>query len=165
MRVYIYDPVDGVVSMRWDGTDRRGHVKVTGFTDPLQGPTARPGPANEVILSPDGDQAFADVDNKLYLVSVPVAGGATPSISISNPAAAPVPVRRLSRVGGDFLGWTNDGKSIYWSLGHSYFTYDLATASTRDRGFDAKSRQPHARGREARHVGRGEAACLCADAA
>ncbi len=90
---------------------------------------ARPGPANEVILSPDGDQAFADVDNKLYLVSVPVAGGATPTISISTPAAAPVPVRRLSRVGGDFLGWTNDGKSIYWSLGHSYFTYDLATAS------------------------------------
>jgi hypothetical protein len=82
-----------------------------------------------VILSPDGDQALADVDNKLFLVSVPVAGGATPSISISNPAAAPVPVRRLSRVGGDFLGWTNDGKSIYWSLGHSYFTYDLATAS------------------------------------
>jgi Tol biopolymer transport system component len=128
-RVYIYDPVDGVVSMRWDGTDRRAHIKVTGFTDPLQGPTARPGPANEVIVSPDGAQAFADVDNKLYLVSVPVAGGTTPSISISNPAAAPVPVRRLSRVGGDFLGWANDGKSIYWSLGHSYFTYDLATAS------------------------------------
>ncbi|HEY5418950.1 MAG TPA: amidohydrolase family protein [Gemmatimonadaceae bacterium] len=128
-RVYIYDPADGVVSMRWDGTDRRAHIKVTGFTDPLQGPMARPGPASEVILSPDGNQAFADVDNKLYLVSVPVAGGATPTISISNPAAATVPVRRLSRVGGDFLGWANDGRSIYWSLGHSYFTYDLATAS------------------------------------
>jgi Amidohydrolase family len=128
-RVFIYDPVDGVISMRWDGTDRRAHVKVTGYTDPLRGEQARPYPANEVVLSPDGDQALADVDNKLYLVTVPVTGGATPSISISNPGAAPVPVRRLTRVGGDFLGWTNDGKALYWSLGHSYFTYDVAAAS------------------------------------
>ena len=127
-RVFLYDPIDGVVSMRWDGTDRKAHVKITGYTDPLGGPDARPGPANEVVLSPDGDQAFADIDNKLYLVAVPVTGGQTPSISISNPAAAVVPVRRLSRVGGDFLGWTQDGKSLYWSLGHSYFTYDIAAA-------------------------------------
>ena len=128
-RVFIYDPVEGVLSMRWDGTDRRAHVKVTGYTDPLGGPQARPGPANEVVISPDGDQALADIDNKLYLVAVPVTGGATPSVSISNPTTAPVPVRRLTRVGGDFLGWTNDGKSLYWSLGHSFFTYDLATAA------------------------------------
>ena len=128
-RVFIYDPIEGVVSMRWDGTDRRPHVKITGYTDPLGGPDARPGPANEVVLSPDGDQAFADIDNKLYLVAVPVTGGQTPSISISNPTGAVVPVRRLSRVGGDFLGWTQDGKSLYWSLGHSYFTYDVATAN------------------------------------
>jgi Tol biopolymer transport system component len=128
-RVFIYDPIEGVVSMRWDGTDRRAHVKITGYTDPLGGPDARPGPANEVVLSPDGDQAFADIDNKLYLVAVPVTGGQTPAISISNPAGAVVPVRRLSRVGGDFLGWTQDGKSLYWSLGHSYFAYDIATAN------------------------------------
>jgi Tol biopolymer transport system component len=127
-RVFMFDPIDGVVSMRWDGTDRRAHIKITGYTDPLGGPDARPGPANEVVLSPDGDQAFADIDNKLYLVSVPVTGGQTPTVSISNPGAAPVPVRRLTRVGGDFLGWTQDGKSLYWSLGHSYFTYDVAAA-------------------------------------
>lgn len=126
-RVYIYDPVDGVVSMRWDGTDRRSHVKITGFTESLFDPP-RPGPANEVILSPDGDQALADVDNKIYLVSVPVTGGVTPTISISSAETAPVPVRRLTRVGGDFLGWSSDAKSAYWSLGRSYFTYDLAAA-------------------------------------
>jgi Tol biopolymer transport system component len=128
-RVYIYDPTEGVVSMRWDGTDRRAHVKITGYTDPSGGPDARPGAANEVVLSPDGDQAFADIDNKLYLVAVPVTGGQTPTISISNPAAAPVPERRITRVGGDFLGWTQDGKSVYWSLGHSYFAYDVAAAN------------------------------------
>ena len=129
-RVFMYDPVEGVVSMRWDGTDRKAHVKITGYTDPSGGPDSRPGPASEVVLSPDGEQAFADIDNKLYLVAVPVTGGATPSISISNPSAASVPVRRLSRVGGDFLGWTQDGKSLYWSLGHSYFAYDVAAATT-----------------------------------
>lgn len=126
-RVFIYDPVDGVVSMRWDGTDRRSHVKITGYTENLFDPP-RPGPANEVILSPDGDQALADVDNKIYLVAVPVTGGVTPTISISNAETAPVPLRRLTRVGGDFLGWSTDAKSAYWSLGRSFFTYDLAAA-------------------------------------
>lgn len=126
-RVFIYDPVDGVVSMRWDGTDRRSHVKITGYTENRFDPP-RPGPANEVILSPDGDQALADVDNKIYLVAVPVTGGVTPTISISNAETAPVPLRRLTRVGGDFLGWSSDAKSAYWSLGRSFFTYDLAAA-------------------------------------
>jgi Tol biopolymer transport system component len=126
-RVFIYDPLDGVVSMRWDGTDRRSHVKITGYTENLLDPP-RPGPANEVILSPDGDQAIADVDNKIYLVAVPVTGGVPPTISISSAEAAPVPIRRLTRVGGDFLGWNSDAKSAYWSLGRSFFTYDLAAA-------------------------------------
>src|SRR6185503_1672039 len=34
-RVYIYDPVDGVISMRWDGTDRRLYVNVTASTETL----------------------------------------------------------------------------------------------------------------------------------
>lgn len=126
-RVFIYDPVEGVISMRWDGTDRRAHVKITGYTETLAEPP-RPGPANEVIMSPDGDQALVDVDNKIYLVAVPVTGGVTPTISISTPATAPVPLRRLTRVGGDFLGWTNDARTVYWSLGRSYFRYDVAAA-------------------------------------
>src|SRR4051812_3281422 len=126
-RIYIYDPIDGVVSMRWDGTDQRSHVKVTGYTENLADPP-RPNPANEVILSPDGDQAIVDVDNKIYLVSVPITGGVTPTISISSADAAPVPIRRLTRGGGDFLGWTAGAKTAYWSLGRSFFTYDLAGA-------------------------------------
>jgi len=126
-RVFIYDPADGVVSMRWDGTDRREHVKVTGYTESLADPP-RPNPADEVLLNPDGDQALVQVDNKVYLVAVPVTGGVTPTISISNAEAAPVPVRRLTRVGGDFLGWKDDGQTAYWSLGRSFFTYDLAAA-------------------------------------
>lgn len=127
-RIFIYDPADGVVSMRWDGSDRKAHLKVTGFVDPLQGEHPQPNPASEIIIAPDGTQALADIDNKIYLVDVPLTGGQTPSISIATPQPA-VPARRLTRVGGDFVGWAEDGKSVYWSLGRSFFSYDLATAT------------------------------------
>ena len=34
MRVWVYDDEDGLVSMRWDGTDRKAHLIVTGFQQP-----------------------------------------------------------------------------------------------------------------------------------
>src|SRR5262249_42771355 len=44
--------------------------------------------------------------------------------------AATVPVRRITRIGGDFIGWNADGASFYYSLGHSFFT--ARTTSVRD---------------------------------
>lgn len=130
-RIYIYDFADGVVSMRYDGTDRRPMFKVTGYTPPQSGSTPpTPQPASEIIISPDGDRAVALVNHNIYLVTVPAVGGQTPSISVLNAAAAPVPIKRLTKVGGDFLGWSPDGKRIHWSLGHSYFTYDVARADS-----------------------------------
>ena len=41
-----------------------------------------------------------------------------------------MPVRRLTRIGGDFPGWSHDGKQIYYSIGHSFFTYDVARADS-----------------------------------
>ena len=41
-RVWVYDDEDGLVSMRWDGTDRKAHLIVTGFLQPGAGPNARP---------------------------------------------------------------------------------------------------------------------------
>jgi Tol biopolymer transport system component len=51
-RVYIYDPHDGLVSMHLDGTDRRVHLKVTGWKSPVE--DDEPVPADEVQVSPDG---------------------------------------------------------------------------------------------------------------
>ena len=127
-RIFFNDPVDGLISVRWDGTDRRVHLKVTGYKEKGD-EKAQPNPADDIIISPDSSQAIASIDRKVYLVAVPITGGQTPAVSISSPDDAPVPVRRLTRVGGDFLGWSPDGKSVYWSLGRSFFTYDLATAA------------------------------------
>ncbi|HJR62921.1 MAG TPA: amidohydrolase, partial [Gemmatimonadaceae bacterium] len=128
-RVFIYDPRDGLVSMRFDGTDRKAHIKVTGYRPPGEGPNIRPSPADEIVISPDGERVVAQADNQLYLVAVPVAGQ-TPSVSITNPANAAVPVKRITRVGGDWIGWSRDGRTFHYSLGHSFFTYDIARADS-----------------------------------
>ena len=128
-RVFIFDPEEGIVSLRWDGTDRKAHIKVTGFADPRRPDDAEPNAPDEALLSPDGTRALVSVDNKLYLVDVPVTGGKTPTVSV-DASEPPVPSRRISRIGGDFLGWSADGNHFYWSLGRSFFRYDIAAATT-----------------------------------
>src|SRR5947209_8598917 len=120
-RIFIYDAGDGLVSMRYDGTDRRAYLKVTGYTYP--GPGAEPDPADEILVAPDTDRVLAQAGNNVYLVTLPQVGGETPSINVSDPAAAPFPVHRLTRIGGDFIGWAPDGKTAYWSIGRSFFRY------------------------------------------
>lgn len=128
-RIYMYDPSDGLVSMRFDGTDRRAIVKVTGYVPPTPDATGHAAPAQAILISPDGMQAVAEVGMKVYLIDVPMMG-TEPTISVVKPAAAPVPVRQVTRIGGEFLGWATDGKSFHYSLGHSYFTYNLARADS-----------------------------------
>src|SRR5262249_61136991 len=68
-RVYVYSS-QGLVSMRFDGTDRRTHVKVVGKS---RGP--EPTPAQDVRISPNGRQALALVKNQIYPVMIPTIGG------------------------------------------------------------------------------------------
>ncbi len=126
-RVYFYDG-RALTSMRFDGTDVREHVRVSGWRQQTSGPSSPPQAASEIIMAPDGRMAIATVSDNVYLFPVPPAGGDAPTISIVNPSSATLPVKRLTRVGGDFIGWSSDGKSIHYSLGHSYFTYDVAAA-------------------------------------
>jgi len=64
------------------------------------------GQTNEVLLSPDGERALVQAETNLYLVdAVPMTGANGPSITLLNPAQSAVPVRRLTRIGGDFPGW------------------------------------------------------------
>lgn len=129
-RVWIYEAGDGSVSLRWDGTDRKAHLKVTGYQAPGGGPNAQPRQAAELQVSPDGRRVLALVDNRLFVVPLPMTGGATPSVSVQQPTGGALPFRRLSRIGGDFLGWQPDSRGIFYSLGRSFFTYDLARADS-----------------------------------
>ena len=142
-RVWLYDAGDGLVSMRFDGTDRRAHLKVTGNPDYRQ-PTPRPNPADEILVSPEGDRALAQVDNNVYVLEIPAIGAQAPTVSVTNPATAAVPVRRLTRIGGDFAGWLPSGNGVHFSIGRSYFTYDIARADSLIR--DSTTRADAARG-------------------
>ncbi len=129
-RVWIYESGDGLVSMRWDGTDRKEHLKVTGYAQPGAGPGSQPRQAAELQVSPDGSRVLAVVDNKLFVVPLPMTGGPAPSVSVQQPTGGPLPFRRLSRIGGDFIGWNNDSRGVFYSLGRSYFQYDLVRADS-----------------------------------
>ncbi|MBA3559714.1 MAG: PD40 domain-containing protein [Gemmatimonadaceae bacterium] len=128
-RIYIYNFRDGLVSMRFDGTDRKPILKVTGYVE-ARAQNPFPTPADEVLISPDGDRALVETGNHIYIVSIPQIGGQAPTVSVANPSAASVPVRRLTRIGGDFSGWVRQGSRVHYSIGHSYFTYDLARADS-----------------------------------
>lgn len=129
-RIFLFEGGDGLVSFRWDGTDRRAHVKVTAASTFGSGP---PGPADEVLMGPDGRQAIAASANQVYLLQVPLVGGEVPTISLASPDGAPVPVRRLTRTGGEFMQWVTeagDATGVSWALGRWLFRYDLAAAES-----------------------------------
>ncbi len=129
-RIWYHEGSDGLVSVRWDGTDRKAHLRITGFQAPGAGPNAQPRQASEMFVSPDGQRVVAVVDNRIFAVPLPLTGGATPSISVQQPTGGAVPFRRLSRIGGDWLGWRTDSRGVYWSMGRAFFQYDLARADS-----------------------------------
>jgi Tol biopolymer transport system component len=121
-RVYVYSR-QGLQSFRFDGTDRRTHLKVTGKKVTPQ-PDAPP--ATDVRISPDGKYALALVNNQLYLMMVPVTGGEAPTVDVSAPS---VPVKKLTQLGADSFEWVDGGKTIGWGLGSSYFRQPLSTVT------------------------------------
>ncbi len=127
-RIYIHDPGDGLVSMRFDGTDRRAHLKVTGFT--VNAPGAEPNGADEVLIAPDSTRALALVNNYIYLVNLPQTGQQPLVLNVADPAATAFPAVRLTKIGGDFIAWQPDGRGVTWALGRSVFRYDLPRADS-----------------------------------
>jgi imidazolonepropionase-like amidohydrolase len=43
-----------------------------------------------------------------------------------------MPTWRLTKVGGDFIGWTADSRAAYFSIGRSFFLHDIATQAEVD---------------------------------
>jgi predicted amidohydrolase len=124
-RVYVYSR-DGLISMRYDGTDRRTHVRVTGRPNPR---APQPPPAEAVLMRPGGGWALAASGNQLYALAVPPTGGEAPSVGVGGGG---VPVHQLTDVGADYFGWSDDGSSIYWAIGASVYRRPFDTIVWRD---------------------------------
>ena len=124
-RMYIWNGSDGLVSIRFDGTDARSVVKVTGPSNGSQrGGSLTP---DEVVLSPNGERALVRVGRNVYAITVPPVGAPAPTVSVNSSSA--VPTWRLTDIGGDFVGWADDGDVAYYAIGRSFFRYDLAAAA------------------------------------
>lgn len=131
-RLYVWAGNEGLVSMRFDGTDRKVVVRVAGPPPPAQplppGATPPPPPSpDEVVLSPDGKRALVLANNNVFMITVPPIVGQAPAIGVSG---AGVPTTRLTRIGGDFIGWSQDSRTAFYSIGKSWFRYDVTLAET-----------------------------------
>ncbi|MDX1393641.1 MAG: amidohydrolase family protein [Gemmatimonadota bacterium] len=123
-RIWLHRSPDALVSIRWDGTDEKEHVRVRGPTPTGSSQGLSP---SSLKMAPRGDQALAEVQRHLYTVTVPQIGTA-PTINVSNPDNASFPARRLTDIGGEFASWGADGRTVHWSLGNAHFVYDLDAA-------------------------------------
>ncbi|MEL6923293.1 MAG: amidohydrolase family protein [Bacteroidota bacterium] len=164
-RIFLYHATKGLLSMRWDGTDEKAHVKITGIkTYPalnpaehhLDGhgdhqipgmlypsmtePKQKPSTASVIYMAPEGDKAMAKINNDIYIVTVPMIGKEVPSINVSNPKSASFPSSKLTEMGGEFPYWTADATKVIWSLGNAFFAYDLAEAKAFEETQKAKKK-------------------------
>lgn len=114
---------NGLVSMRFDGTDRREHLKVTG---PGLFFAEKPVPANDIRISPDGRWALTHVGNQLYVTAVPQAGNEPPVVNVASPS---LPLARLTTIGADYFGWADGGATITWAVGSTLFRQPFDTVS------------------------------------
>ncbi len=135
-RIHLFRRPDILVSIRWDGTDEKEHVKVRGPT--LTGAQSGLTPTT-IRMAPRGDQALVELQRQVYTVTVPQVG-ATPTINLSNPDNASFPARQLTDIGGEFPVWGADGRTVHWSLGNAFFAYDLDAAQVYDDSVAAAER-------------------------
>jgi Tol biopolymer transport system component len=144
-RIYLYHNGKGLVSLRWDGTDEKAHLKVTGITtygttfeqhcmmvESEMEPQREPANADYITMAPEGDVALAQINNEIYMVTVPKVGLEAPKISVSDPSNSQFPSRKLTKLGGQFASWSADSKKIFWSIGNAFFTYNIDQAKAKD---------------------------------
>jgi imidazolonepropionase-like amidohydrolase len=144
-RIYLFHSEKGLVSIRWDGTDEKLHLKVSGIKtygtafdqhcmlmESAMEPQIEPSKAEIITMAPEGDQALVQINNDIYVVTVPKIGSTAPKISVSDPKNSEFPARKLTEIGGQFPTWGNNGNIVYWSIGNAFFTYDLAASKAKD---------------------------------
>jgi hypothetical protein len=141
-------PTLALSSTRWDNTDLKQHLRVTWrlpitlgpyeytrFSDLVMPRTdfeREPGvalaTADFVMMAPRGDLALAVANGHVYTVHVAQTGASAPMVMVSAPDSAAMPVRRLTDIGGEFASWSADGRTVHWSIGNAFVSYDLDAA-------------------------------------
>lgn len=139
-RIYAYSDEDGLFSMRFDGTDRRTVLKVVGkgYSFETGEPTS---PAAVARISPDGQWALAEVNYQLYVVAVPHLGEPV-TVNVYSPS---VPVKKITDIGSDYLGWADGGKTITWAVGATFFRRPLESVKFERKQANAEEKEAAAK--------------------
>ena len=90
-------------------------------------PQSMPTPAGTILMAPVGNQAVAQVNNNIYVITIPEAGKVA-NINVGNPAFSAFPSKQLTEIGGEWPAWEADGKKIHWSLGNGHWVYNTERA-------------------------------------
>jgi len=135
-RIYYYNRHEGLASLKLDGGDRRAHLRVEEMA--YAWPRALcPAAVSDLRISPDGTRLLASSeDQNLYILDLPETGAdaaIADSISIKSG-------KRITAIGGDFMSWAPDGRSVTASLGATLFRYRVPRDS--DEYVVEKHREP-----------------------
>jgi Tol biopolymer transport system component len=90
-------------------------------------PQMQPSSASTILMAPEGELALAQINNNVYVVTIPKAGK-TPTINVGSPESANFPARQLTEIGGEWPAWEANGKKVHWSLGNGHWVYDITRA-------------------------------------
>ena len=128
-RIHLFSRSNGLSSIRWDGTDEKKILKITGIS--VYGTPGRKSPpstASYILKSPVEEKALAVINNDVYVVTIPYTGVKDLSINVSKPSSSAFPARKLTKFGGEFASWGANGDNVYFSLGKSLFNYNIPQA-------------------------------------
>jgi Tol biopolymer transport system component len=115
---------DGLYNVPLDGSPKHRILAVTGPTWYFVDGTAN---ADALKISPDGHWALAQITQQLYLLHLPDDTNQEFAIELAKPSPNET---RLTSIGADFFNWADDGKTITWSIGSTYFRQLLASVIT-----------------------------------
>ncbi|MTI20860.1 amidohydrolase [Fulvivirga sp. RKSG066] len=152
-RIYLYHSEKGLTSIRWDGTDEKELIKISGITtygairdiidhhslpETMSEPAKKPSKASVILMAPEGDKAIAQINNEIYTVTIPYIGGETITINVADASKASFPATQLTTIGGQFPSWGRNAENVYWSIGNAFFTYNLADAKAKEEELEKK---------------------------
>lgn len=112
----------GIVSVRYDGTDRRQHISATAPGIYYAGDRGNP---ERMILSPDGQHLLVKHAHQLYLAK-PLPQLKDQKFKLNKPN---IPLVKLTDVGMDYMAWSPDGNSFVWTSGNQIYHRSLSTVT------------------------------------
>ena len=158
-RIYL-NSKEGLVSIKWDGTDQKQHLQVDGITvygssydenhllaDTPTAPKKKASKASTLLRASKGPYALAQINNDIYIVTVPYLGEKGAKINVKEASKAAFPSRKLTKFGGQFPSWDSNGQVVFWTLGKTLFRYDIANAEVVDK---AQKEEAEAKEKEAK---------------